>query len=87
MPDADEETSDNSDEGFVAKDGGIDAKYHGFCRTNPVYRAHYRIARFREKEYLQQHPGLREEELDNSTEECERIMSPEGTVESKGKDL
>jgi hypothetical protein len=42
---------DSEDEAFgdeSGKNGGIDAKFSGFCRTGAVYRAHYKIARMKQ---------------------------------------
>ena len=41
----DEEGSESEFEGKI--NGGGDAKFNGFCRTDTVYRAHYRIARMK----------------------------------------
>ena len=32
----------------ATKNGGVDAKFNGFCRTNATYRAHYKIARMKQ---------------------------------------
>ena len=49
-----EEPDDDSDKesngmGMPDVNGGKDSKVFGFCRTNDVYRAHYKIARLQEK--------------------------------------
>jgi hypothetical protein len=44
--DSDEE-SENSD-GKIKKNGGIDSRTNGFCRTENKYRAHYKIARIKQ---------------------------------------
>ena len=40
---------DSDEEDFMGttKNGGVDAKFNGFCRTNTAYRAHYKIARMK----------------------------------------
>ena len=42
-----EDEDDEFEEEMNGKNGGIDAKFNGFCRTNAVYRAHYKIARMK----------------------------------------
>lgn len=49
------------------KHGGRDAGYAGFCRTGPMYRAHYKIARQRQQ--MRTVDGLKEINTEGSENE------------------
>ena len=45
----DDSDKESTGMGMPDVNGGKDSKVFGFCRTNDVYRAHYKIARLQEK--------------------------------------